>query len=173
MFPCAYAQSAGALAEQPDSAAAIEKISPWLKNNLHTTTNNGFIVVLKEKADLRDATLRSARPDRQRFVYEKLRVAAEKGQQSLRQWLDAQGIAYQPFYIVNMLLVYGGPELVPVIAARPDVLRVEGNPTVRGIEPVPPETARSTHTAVHMKRLLPRTPLNGALPKCGRLRSGQ
>jgi serine protease AprX len=144
VLPSAYAQSSGALTEQHDSSVAIEKVSPWLSTNLHTTTNNGFIVVLKEKADLRDATLRIERPDRQRFVHGKLRMAAEKGQQQIRQWLDSQGIAYQPFYTVNMLLVYGGPELVPVIAARPDVLRVEGNPTVRGIEPVPHETARST-----------------------------
>ena len=157
LFLAGYDHSAGALTDQTDSPVAIEKVSPWLKNNLHTTTNNGFIVVLKEKADLRNAPLRSARPDRQRFVHEKLRVAAEKGQQPLRQWLDSQGIAYQPFYIVNMLLVYGGPELVPVIAARPDVLRIEGNPTVRGIEPVPPETARGTIPGTHEAPAAPST----------------
>ena len=34
-----------------------------------------------------------------------------------------------------MLLVYGDETLISILAARPDVLRIEGNPAVRGIEP--------------------------------------
>jgi subtilisin family serine protease len=141
----AYAQSPGFSTGQPDGEGS--KVSPWLINNLSTATSNGFFVILREAADLHDARLQATRTDRQRFVYEKLRVSAEKSQQPLRRWLDAQGIAYRPFYIVNMLLVYGGPELVSVIAARPDVLRIEGNPTVRGIDPVPIETVKSSAPA--------------------------
>jgi len=121
------------------SAAAANKVSPWLMDNLHTADSNGFIVVLGNNADLSAPGRYPSKQDRARHVFSALRSAAESGQAPFREWLDSKGIQYKPFYIVNAIFVETGSEHLPAIAARPDVLRIEGNPNVRGVSPVTPE----------------------------------
>jgi uncharacterized repeat protein (TIGR01451 family) len=69
--------------------------------------------------------------ERRRAVYDALRSTAQRAQSSLRAALDAQGVTYQPFYVVNMLLVEGEVDLALRLAARPEVARLEANPAVR------------------------------------------
>jgi serine protease AprX len=124
-----------ALAQGPaPEAQAREKISPWLLDHLQTAPQAGFLVILEDQADLSGAAFQPTREARGRLVYDALRTTAERSQAPLRHWLDARGINYQRFYIVNMLWVAGEPGLVYTLAARPDVARVEANPSVRGID---------------------------------------
>ena len=115
-----------------DSAA--NKVSPWLIENLRSAETNGFLVVLRDRADLTGASRQTSREDRVRYVLSALRNTAETSQASFRQWMDSRQIRYRPFHIANMILVHAGADQIPAIAARPEVLRIEGNPTVRGIE---------------------------------------
>jgi len=112
-----------------------EKVSPWLMSNKGTISTNGFIVILKDQADLRAARLHIRREDKVRSVHETLYSKSKETQADLRKWLDEREIKYKPYSIVNMLLIYGDETLISVLAARPDVQRIEGNPPVRGIEP--------------------------------------
>jgi serine protease AprX len=111
------------------------KIAPWLKNNLATTSNNGFLVVLEDQADLRGARLHIRREEKIRSVHEMLHSKSKKTQADLQKWLDERGIKYKPYSIVNMIHVYGDETLVSILASRPDVKRIEGNPAIRGIGP--------------------------------------
>jgi len=102
-----------------------------------------FLVVLADQASL-DAV--AALPDREarlRYVYDALRRVALRSQAPLRAELDAAGVEYWSFYIVNMLVMRGDRALIARLAARPDVARIVANPHVRQALPEPqPEGAR-------------------------------
>jgi serine protease AprX len=127
--------SNGAAAVLGQGNNSMEKVSPWLMSNKGTISTNGFIVILKDQADLRAAKLHIRREDKARSVHEALNSKSKETQADLRKGLDERGIKYKSYSIVNMLLVYGDETLISFLAARPDVLRIEGNPAVRGIEP--------------------------------------
>jgi uncharacterized repeat protein (TIGR01451 family) len=93
-----------------------------------------FLVVLAEQADLSAVVARSTREARLRSIYDTLREVALRSQAPLRAELDAAGVEYRPFYIVNMLVVKGDRTLVARLAARPDVARIAANPHVRQLQ---------------------------------------
>jgi serine protease AprX len=127
--------SNGAAAVLGQGNNSMEKVSPWLMSNKGSISTNGFLVILKDQADLRAARIHIRREDKARSVHEALNSKSKETQADLRKWLDERGIKYKSYSIVNMLLVYGDATLISILAARPDVLRIEGNPAVRGIEP--------------------------------------
>jgi serine protease AprX len=102
-----------------------------------------FLVVLAEQADLDAAAgvgRRLSAPTREvrlRYVYDTLREVALRSQASLRAELDAAGVEYRPFYIVNMLAVRGDRTLAARLAACPEVARIAANPRVRQVLPQP------------------------------------
>ena len=104
-----------------------EKISPVLQTTLDDGNEASFLVILAEQADLSRAVGLQTKEAKGRAVYDALRYVALRSQAALRQDLDARGITYRPFYIVNMLLVQGGPDLAQELAARPEVARLEAN----------------------------------------------
>jgi len=99
-----------------------------------------FLVVLARQADLRAAVAQPTREGRLRYVYETLRATALRSQEALRAELDARGVEYRPFYIVNMLAVKGDRALVMYLAARPEVMRIAANPQVHQALPEPEPT---------------------------------
>jgi serine protease AprX len=96
-----------------------------------------FLVILDEQADLGSAAARQGREARLRDVYDELREVAVRTQAGLRAELDAAGVSYRPFYVVNMLAVTGDRTLVARLAARPEVARIAANPRVRQVLPEP------------------------------------
>ncbi len=110
--------------------AGLTKFSPALWSDLVENGETSFLLVLEEQADLHDVTTLPP-VERRQLVYETLRSTAQRAQAPLRATLDAQGVIYRPFYIVNMLLVEGDVALAWRLAARPDVARLEANPAVR------------------------------------------
>ena len=96
-----------------------------------------FLVILAEQADLSAATFAPTREARLRYVYETLRETALRTQAPLRAELDAAGVGYRPFYVVNMLALRGDRALVMRLAARPEVARIAANPRVRQALPEP------------------------------------
>jgi len=100
-----------------------------------TATENGqtsdFFVVLKQTADLTPAAELPSKTERGQFVVNALRAVADSSQAGLKAMLDARGIRYRAFYIVNAILVTGNRALVEEIAARPEVARIEANPKIR------------------------------------------
>jgi len=116
----------------PTYAAGDGKVSPWVAAATAAGGTTEILVVLTEQADLAAA---AAVPDltaRRRAVRDVLWETAQRSQQGLRAWLDARGVRYRSFSIVNALHVSGADAaLVAALAARPDVARIETNPRIR------------------------------------------
>jgi hypothetical protein len=101
--------------------------------------NDGFLIILEEQADgsteldevLSAARTISDRESRLRYVYETLVETAERAQAPLRAELDALGVPYRPYYIMNMIRVDGRRWLVRRFEGRPGVAQVLLNPDVR------------------------------------------
>ncbi len=130
----------GALAgldSRPLEAGAAAKVAPAVWAALSTQKEADVLVLLTAQADLSAAPRATTRTTQRRFVRDTLWETAQRSQAPLRAWLDAQGIPYRSFYIVNMLQVQGDKALIQTLAARPDVARIETNPSVRGVEEQP------------------------------------
>ncbi len=97
-----------------------------------------FLVFLKPQADLSAAPSIESRTARIQYVYQTLRAVAEQSQANLRADLDAWGIPYHSFFIVNALRVTGDEALALKLAARPEVARVVADPAFDGLDDPPP-----------------------------------
>src|SRR3954470_17281985 len=106
-----------------------------------TETANGGVtkalIVLSDQADLSTAATLPTKLEKGRFVVDALRAVANRTQAPLKALLDQRGIPYQSFYIVNMIKITGDRALIQELASRSDVNRVDANPHVRTILPIP------------------------------------
>src|ERR1043166_5227495 len=121
------------------------KIAPWVMEHTANGQQAEFFVVLADQADLSGAAALPTKNEKGRYVYDALRSKSQATQGPLLQWLSERGLEHQSFYIVNAILVKGGREIADMLAARPDVARVEGNPHVQNSFPQPgPATEASS-----------------------------
>lgn len=114
----------------PAAEGAVEpispKIAPWLAERLQQEGATPFLVLVeREEID-------AAAPER---LYRELAASARASQQALADWLEARGVRHRRFYLVNAVLLEGDLSLAQALAARPEVLRLVGNPRVRVHEP--------------------------------------
>jgi subtilisin family serine protease len=109
---------------------AMAKIAPWLRGRLARGTKTEYFAVLNDQADLGPAANMRTKAEKGRFVYDTLFQKAQQTQAPIIQALKEQGVEYQSFYIVNMILVKGDLDLAEGLAARSDIARIEGNPTI-------------------------------------------
>jgi subtilisin family serine protease len=96
-----------------------------------------FLIVLGEQADLSAAYRITDWAERGRYVYRTLVSWAEQSQAGLRRELDARGLAYRPFWIVNAVLAHGSLADVQAAAARAEVAQVRANSTQSLPSPAP------------------------------------
>ena len=130
--------SAAAAAAPPAEHA---KIDPWIESRLHHVAEDSFIVLFDAPETLRSAVAaaRSRRPEGKdhaagRAVYDVLRHRARLSQAEVRDELTKAGIPFRTLYIVNGLAVRGNLGLAHRLAARGEVVRIVGDPVVRGID---------------------------------------
>lgn len=121
----------------------FDKVAPELWPATAEGKLTSLLVVLAEQADVGAAAALKTRPAKARYVYDTLRATALRSQAPLRAWLDGQAVSYQPHYLVNMLALSADRRLLLALAARPDVARLEANPTLQGVEPLPASPTRS------------------------------
>lgn len=113
------------------------KIDSHLQTIFRTQNTAEFLVVLNDHADLSAAARLSTKAEKGRAVRDALWHTAQTSQANLRAWLDARGVKYRPFYIVNAIWVEGDAALANAIARRTDVLRLEANPKIKNDMPAP------------------------------------
>ena len=111
--------------------AMVDKAEPALLRKLATNERTEFFVVLREQADLTSASTLVTREEKSRHVFEKLRATADQTQPPIRKWLEAGGIAHQPFWIANTILIDGNLDIAVLLAERDDIARLVDNPQVR------------------------------------------
>ena len=129
---------------QPSSPA---QLSTYVLAATEGGASASFLVVMREQADVSGAASLPTKADKGAFVYETLRQTALHSQAALRAELDQAGIPYRPFYIVNMIEMQGGRDLVFKLASRPDVARIEANPQISNLQPVISNTQYSMPNA--------------------------
>jgi serine protease AprX len=122
---------------QEKSSVVLAKIEPWVMENTRAGAQAEFFVVLAKQADLAAAAKLESKLSKGRLVYQTLFETAQEAQKPIRALLDAGGVEYRPFYLVNAILVKGDRDLAQRLAARPDVQRIDGNPEVRQALPQP------------------------------------
>ena len=100
-------------------------VDSQLLNQLQQETSTGFLVYLREQADLSGAAGISGSDAKAEYVYKQLARTAERSQAGLIDALDAAGANYQPYWISNAVWVEGDSALLAQIAARSEVLKIE------------------------------------------------
>jgi subtilisin family serine protease len=125
------------LAAEPPAGQAT--IAPSVWQALQWQDETEILVVLRAQANLSGASALSTKEAKGRYVYDRLRAVAESSQKGLRAWLDAQGVEYQSFYLVNAIKVQVDRGRLLSMAARPDVDRIVPNPWVKGVPAEPME----------------------------------
>lgn len=119
------------VSEPPAQPATVH---PRVWESIQAGGDADFLVVLRAQADLSGADALPTKEAKGRFVYESLRTLAEETQQDLRSTLEAQGIEYQPFFIVNAIRVRtDSTTLVHSLAGRHDVARIVPNPWIKTV----------------------------------------
>ena len=121
-------------------AAASAKLAPWVLDHTANGNEAEFLVILPEQADLSGAAALPTKEEKGRYVRDVLWSKAETTQGPVLSWLRERNVEHRSFYIVNMIWVKGSRDLALSLAARPDVLRIEGNPQIQNLpEPLPAE----------------------------------
>ncbi len=113
------------------------KISPRVMAETENGKTTEALIVLSEQADLRPAAGLQSKAEKGTFVVNALREVAYRRQAPILRMLDSQGVLYQPFYIVNMIKISGGRNLMEQLAARADVAHIDANPHVHTVLPQP------------------------------------
>lgn len=120
---------------------ATNKIAPWVLEKTADGNVAEFLVVLAEQADLSGAKALSTKNEKGRYVRDALWKKAQETQGPLLSWLSDRKIEHRAYYIVNLVWVKGTADVALALAARSDVVRLEGNPQIRNLpEELPLET---------------------------------
>jgi len=121
---------------QPAEQGFLSKVEPLVLQELDAKGRTDFFLWLTEQADVSAASRIPDRLARRTYVYNTLRATAERTQASLRRYLDARGVLYRPYYIVNAILVQGGDYgLLTSLAQRPEVARITADHRFLAIDP--------------------------------------
>ncbi len=133
-------------AKQPLNPKIDKYVQDKFKSNKQF--NNRVFVILKSQADLSGADSLVSRADKKRYVYNTLRNTALATQGPLVDYLQSKKLRFRQFYIENMIAVENPTaDLVNILAARPDVARIMGNPLVKLKLPHNPVTLASRAVA--------------------------
>lgn len=135
----------------PASAAASAgnqraQVSPALLASLEAGATTGFVVYLRERADLSPAASLPASQRAQR-VYSELTATAARSQLPVRELLDERKATYKAYWIANAIWVSGDKALLDELAANSAVERIEPSKTYPLITPTE-GTAQATVDAV-------------------------
>ena len=138
--------TAPSLLAQADAPRAGQSVavSDYLQGQLRTTQGPvSFLIVLREQVDANATVARAQlrngdRTAKGALIYRELTATAQRTQAPLRAWLEAQGIPYRAFYLVNMIEVQGDARLVEALRSRPEVQRLIANPAIdQGLHRLP------------------------------------
>jgi subtilisin family serine protease len=124
-------------ASPPEQSSAATKIAPWVIEHTANGQEAEFFVVLADQADLSGAAALPTKNEKGRYVRDALWNKSQATEGPILQLLRERGLEHQSFYIINAILVKGSREIAEMLAARPDVARVEGNPHIQNSLPQP------------------------------------
>lgn len=112
-------------------AAWLVVVILFVTNGNHGFYGDRLFVILKAQADLSDVRQIQNIDERRTAAYNELTRFANESQADLRAALDAFGVEYTPYYLVNALEVRGGTLTRLFLLTRPEVDRVLPSPRLR------------------------------------------
>ncbi|MCL4834087.1 MAG: S8 family serine peptidase [Caldilineaceae bacterium] len=115
--------SQGSIAAPPTPAGG-DKIEAAVLAALTASDQTTFWLLLPAPQKLAQAAAIRDWNERGWAVYQQLRANADASQAEIVALLQARGVAYQPFWLVNAIQVTGDRALLNELAARPEVQRV-------------------------------------------------
>jgi serine protease AprX len=116
------------IAHTPIIFAQKSKIDPSVFSK---TKNNKaeIFVIMKEQADLSKASLLETKEQKGEFVFQILRGVAQRSQGNIQNFLKAQKVDFQSFWIFNGVFLTADENLITQIAERSDVAQIVSNPS--------------------------------------------
>lgn len=129
----------------PAQTNPTAKIAPRVMAETENGKTTEALVVLTEQADLRPAAGLQTKEEKGTFVFNTLREVADRTQAPILRMLNSMGVVHESFYIVNLIKVTGGRNVVEQLAARSDVAEVQANPYVKTELPYSNAVDRGKH----------------------------
>ncbi|MBX3059767.1 MAG: S8 family serine peptidase [Anaerolineae bacterium] len=122
----------------PEDNSWQAKVDPWVLQTADPTLagpdgvlpETEFLVYLAEQGDVSAAANLPTKEQKGQYVFDTLTAVARRTQPAVITHLDALGVSYHPYWIVNMIWVRGDMTIVQQMAQRDDVARLIANPTV-------------------------------------------
>jgi subtilisin family serine protease len=118
--------------------AQAAEVVPQLRAQAQQQGHADALIVLGAKAPTQLLRTTGNYLERRRDLVDTLRATADVSQEPLRRWLEAQGVSYRSFWIVNMIQADLTPAQIDALAAREDVERLAVNQEFRLREPTQP-----------------------------------
>jgi len=112
------------------------KISPTLLAKFTSSHESDFVVLMNEQPNVGDAKYLHGKAAKANYVYSTLVSLSSKSQSDLVAYLNSQHVFYQPFWVVNAVMVHGNYDLAEKLAARTDVSRILNNTSMAYAKPV-------------------------------------
>jgi len=122
--------------EGAPSVDEASKISPAVLQDTADGKSATFLVLMADQANVTTAYAMTNEDARGWYVYDTLRLHADRTQAGIRAMLQARGVTYKSYWISNALVVTGDRSLVESIAARADVSKIEANRPFKAIDPI-------------------------------------
>jgi subtilisin family serine protease len=116
--------TAGATASASGARPAAAQVDPQVVRQIAKSGETTFWVVLRDKADLSQAPGIKDWGERGRYVYERLVHEADATQAGILNKLQKLGVDYKPFWVVNVIRVTAGDDVLKEIASDPAVERI-------------------------------------------------
>ena len=147
LLPLSLALGATSVAALP-ATATNDKLDAALKRRLAPASPGQMmdvLILLHESSGLRKGLGAVRDPVAKRALLgQRLRDTAASSQKDLRQWLDAQGVDYHPFWIANAIAARVPARLLPELAGRVEVRTIESDAPHPVSEPLPSPAAKAT-----------------------------
>lgn len=112
-----------------DAQTWQSKVTPSVLTALQRQPTTEIIVVMREQGDLSGINAEAIKEEKGQKVVTILRGVADRSQANIKQFLTAQNIDFQSFWLVNALYLTTDFNLLKNLAERADVLEITNNPT--------------------------------------------
>lgn len=122
--------------QSQDNNYHTKKIEKVLLENVASDSLQEFVVILKSQADLSGAKALREKTEKGKYVYHKLRMHAQATQGRMISLLEAEGVFFQTYFLVNMIHVEGSVDLIRKLATLPEVKYIGPNPIIQNEMPV-------------------------------------
>ncbi len=137
------------------AAVYLPKIENAVAEKLAQGETTRALIVMAEQADVSAADALPTKQAKGAYVFNTLRATADRTQANLRAILKQRGIAFRAYAVANVIAVENlDASTAAQIAARPEIARIAGNPSVKFSAPqAAPAPEAATSVAWNLSKI--------------------